>query len=126
MEKIERQVAREVSKGPAGSDHEPDIRTACNGGTLAARHPGAFKEGTVSVVRCYNRRGTAEQWMKEAKQAVAMTRLSSHRFRTNEVRLWLSVLAYNRGNLWRGLALPAHVVNWSLTSLQQRLVKTGG
>jgi hypothetical protein len=48
MEKIERQVAREVSKGPAGSDHEPDIRTACNGGTLAARHPGAFKEGTVS------------------------------------------------------------------------------
>jgi hypothetical protein len=32
----------------------------------------------------------------------------------------------NLGNLWRLLALPAAVANWSLTSLQQRLVKTGG
>jgi hypothetical protein len=63
--------------------------------------------------------------IKEGKQAVAMTRLSCHRFRANEVRLWLSVIAYNLGNLWRRLALPAAVVNWSLTSLQQRLVKTG-
>jgi len=36
------------------------------------------------------------------------------------------VLAYNLGNLWRRLALPKAVGNWSLTSLQQRLVKTGG
>jgi hypothetical protein len=42
------------------------------------------------------------------------------------VRLWLSVLAYNLGNLWRRLALPREIGNWSLTSLQQRLVKTGG
>jgi Transposase DDE domain group 1 len=38
----------------------------------------------------------------------------------------LSVIAYNLGNLWRRLALPTRVANWSLTSLQQRLVKTGG
>jgi hypothetical protein len=54
-----------------------------------------------------------------------MTRLSCHRFRSNEVRLWLSVLAYNLGNLWR-LVLPNRIGNWSLTSLQPRLVKTGG
>jgi hypothetical protein len=30
-----------------------------------------------------------------------MTRLSCHRFRSNQVRLGLSVLAYNLGNLWR-------------------------
>jgi len=42
------------------------------------------------------------------------------------VRLWLSVIAYSLGNLWRRLALPAAVANWSLTSLQQRLPKTGG
>ena len=42
------------------------------------------------------------------------------------MRLWLSVLAYNLGNLWRRLALPNRIRNWSLTSLQQRLVKTGG
>ena len=42
------------------------------------------------------------------------------------MRVWLSVIAYNLGNLWRRLALLAEVANWSLTSLQQRLVKTGG
>ena len=55
-----------------------------------------------------------------------MTRLSCHRFRSNEVRLWLSVIAYNLGNLWRRLVQPKGIESWSLTSLQQRLVKTGG
>ena len=55
-----------------------------------------------------------------------MTRLSCHRFRSNQVRLGLSVLAYNLGNLWRRLTLSKKIENWSLTSLQQRLVKTGG
>jgi hypothetical protein len=77
------------------------------------------------VVRFYNKRGTAEQWIKEGKQAAHWTRLSCHRFRANEVRLQLSVLAYNLGNLWR-LVLPTRIDTWSLTSLQQRLVKTGG
>jgi len=54
-----------------------------------------------------------------------MTRLSCHHFRSHEVRLWLSVLAYNLGNLWRRV-LPQRIDHWSLTSLQQRLVKTGG
>ena len=74
----------------------------------------------------YNRRGTAEQWTKEGKQAAHWTRLSGHRFRANEARLPLSLLAYNLGNLWRRLVLPKRIGAWSLTSLQQRLVKTGG
>jgi hypothetical protein len=78
------------------------------------------------VIHFYNQRGKAEQWIKEGKQAVKMTRLSCHRFRGNEVRLWLSILAYNLGNLWRRLVLPKGIEDWSLTSLQQRLVKTGG
>jgi hypothetical protein len=52
------------------------------------------------------------------------TRLSCHRFRSNQVRLALSLLAYNLGNLWRRLALPRRIENWSLTSLKQRLVKS--
>jgi len=79
-----------------------------------------------AVVRFYNKRGTAEQWIKEGKQATHWTRLSCHRFRANEVRLRLSVLAYNLGNLWRRLVLPKRIDHWSLSSLQQRLVKTGG
>ncbi len=43
-----------------------------------------------AVVRFYNKRGTAEQWIKEGKQAAHWPRLSCHRFRANEVRLQLS------------------------------------
>ena len=60
-----------------------------------------------AVVRFYNKRGTAGQWIKEGKQAAKMTQLSCHRFRSNEVRLALSLLAYNLGNLWRRLACPS-------------------
>jgi hypothetical protein len=79
-----------------------------------------------TMVRSYNKRGTAAQWIGEGKHAVKMTRLSGHRFRSNEVRLWLSVLAYNLGNPRRWLVLPKKIENRSLTSLHQRLVKTGG
>jgi hypothetical protein len=76
-----------------------------------------------AVVRFDNKRA-AEQWIKEGKQAVKMTHLSYHRFRSNEVRLWLSAIAHNLGNLWRRLALPLRVGTWSLTSLRQRALKT--
>jgi len=49
-----------------------------------------------------------------------------HRFRANEVRLLLGVMAYNLGHLLRRLVLPGAIQSWSLTSLQQRLFKTGG
>jgi len=48
-----------------------------------------------AVVPFYNQRETPEQWIKEGKQAVKMNRLICHRFRSNEVRLWLSVMAPN-------------------------------
>jgi hypothetical protein len=52
--------------------------------------------------------------------------LSCHHFRSNEVRFWLSVLGYNLENVrWR-LVLWKRIGLWSLTSLQQRQVKTGG
>ncbi len=43
-----------------------------------------------------------------------MTRLGCHRFRSNESRLRLSVIAYNLGNLWRRLVLPKKIDSWSL------------
>src|SRR5947207_6741990 len=54
-----------------------------------------------AVVHFYNGRGTAEPWIKEGKAATHWTRLSCHRFRANEVRLFLGVIAYNLGNLLR-------------------------
>ena len=79
-----------------------------------------------AVVRFYNQRGPAEQWIKEGKAATHWTRLSCHRFRANEVRLLLGVIAYNLGNPLHRLVLPVAIQSWSLTSLQHRLFKTGG
>ena len=78
------------------------------------------------VVHFYNGRGTAEQWIKEGKYALNWTRLSCHRFDANQVRLQLFILAYNLGNLLRRLALPKAVKDWSLRSLQVKLIKMGG
>ena len=61
-----------------------------------------------AVVRFYKKRGMAELWIKEGKQAVKITPLSCHRFRSDEVQLALSLLAYNWGNLWR-LVLPQRI-----------------
>ena len=77
------------------------------------------------VTKFYNGRGTAEQRIKEGKNAINWTRLSCHSFRNNEVRLQLHALAYNLGNFLRTLALPEAVEHWSLTTLREKLVKIG-
>jgi hypothetical protein len=80
----------------------------------------------LGIVRFYNGRGTAEQWIKEGKYALNWTRLSCHKFVANQVRLALFILAYNLGNFLRRLALPEAMQHWTLTSLQTRMIKTGG
>jgi|TARA_B100001964_G_scaffold50965_1_gene57503 hypothetical protein len=77
------------------------------------------------VVKFYNGRGTAEQWIKEGKNAVNWTRLSCSNFRDNQVLLQLFVLAYNLGNFLRNLALPRSIKHWSLTTLKEKLIKIG-
>jgi len=78
-----------------------------------------------NVVRFYNKRGTAEQWIKEGKYALKWTRLSFHDFVDNQVRLQLFALAYNLGNFLRRLALPKSVKKWSLRTLREKLIKIG-
>ena len=77
------------------------------------------------VVAFYNQRGTAEQWIKEGKDAIKWTRLSCRTFAANAVRLQLHVLAYNLGNFMRTLAMPNAAEPWSLTSLKEKLIKIG-
>jgi hypothetical protein len=78
-----------------------------------------------NVVKFYNKRGTAEQWIKEGKYALKWTRLSCHDFLDNQVRLQLFALAYNVGNFLRRLALPKSIKDWSLRTMRERLVKIG-
>jgi hypothetical protein len=44
----------------------------------------------------------------------------------NQVRLQLFILAYNLGNFLRRLGLPKAIEDWSLRSLQLKLIKIGG
>jgi hypothetical protein len=77
------------------------------------------------VVKFYNKRGTAEQWIKEGKYALKWTRLSCHDFVDNQVRLQLFALAYNIGNFLRRLALLKSINDWSLRTMREKLVKIG-
>ena len=77
------------------------------------------------VLDFYNDRGTAEQHINQGKYALKWTRLSCMRFAANAVRLQLHALAYNLANFLRTLATPLAVETWSLTSLRERLIKTG-
>ena len=79
-----------------------------------------------SVVRFYNKRGTAEQWIKEGKQVqenfvgFQPPSLSG----STKCDCNSGVLAYEPGQLrWRlVIGLPNRIKSWSLTSLQQRLM----
>ena len=95
-----------------------------------AWHPGELFAKTGSIVtnlpfapkelfRFYNQRGTAEQHI------ITWTRLSCKRFCDNEVRLQLHALAYNLGVFLQGVDLPEEIADWSLTSIQSRLIKIG-
>ncbi len=84
-----------------------------------------LRHASKNVVGFYNRRGTAEQWIKEGKNAIKWTRLSCRSFNANAVRLQLHALAYNLGNFLRTLATPESIAEWSLTSLREKLIKIG-
>ena len=56
--------------------------------------PGDGQAGGGAVLQQAGDGGTVDQ---RRQAAVKMTRLSCHRFQSNEVRLWLSVLAYKPG-----------------------------
>ena len=77
------------------------------------------------VVQFYNKRGIAEQWIKEGKYALNWTRLSCKHFVSNQVRLGLFVLAYNLANFLRRLVLPRKIKHWSLRTLLVKLIKIG-
>jgi hypothetical protein len=77
------------------------------------------------VVKFYNGRGTAEQWIREGKLASRWARLSCRAFQHYAVRLQLFALAYNLANFLRSLVLPDQVAQWTLTTLREKLVKIG-
>jgi hypothetical protein len=113
---IDRAHARHPTKAIVSPTHGDQEGTAYNGHFACTCYHPLF---------VFNQRGTAEQHIKEGKNAIVWTRLSCRKFQNNAVRLQLHALAYNLGNFMRTLALPEAVKQWSLTSLREKLVNIG-
>ena len=116
LEAAVREYLEEVKLNRAHKTHLAYKRAL---GMLVSANPGC------EFVQDLERRNLMVNFIRAMKEAGLGDRTqNNHRFRSNQARLALSLLAYNLGNLWRRLGLRRGIENWSLTSLQQRLVKT--
>lgn len=76
-----------------------------------------------SIVQSYQKRGTMENYIKEAKNGFYFDRMSSHSFQVNEVRMMLSLLAYNLTNWLRTLCFPQGQKNMQVQTMRTKLIK---
>jgi hypothetical protein len=76
-----------------------------------------LKLHSKKVVHFYNRRGTAEQWIKEGKNAVKWTKLSCRRFKDNASRLRLVALAYDLAKIGAKVVDHAKYITFQLAEV---------
>jgi hypothetical protein len=75
------------------------------------------------IVLAYQKRGTMENYIKEAKNGFRLDKMNSHSFQVNEVRMMLSLLAYNLTNWLRTLSFPPEQKNMQIETIRTRLIK---
>ncbi|GAE95507.1 mobile element protein [Gracilibacillus boraciitolerans JCM 21714] len=76
-----------------------------------------------AIVHSYQKRGTMENFIKEAKNGFNFDRMCSHSFQVNESRMILSLLAYNLVNWMRTLCFPTHQKNMQIQTIRMRIIK---
>lgn len=74
------------------------------------------------IVRAYQRRGTMENFIKESKNGFYFDRMCRSLL-INEVRMMLSLLAYNLTNWMRTLCFPKGQKTMQIDSIRTRLIK---
>jgi hypothetical protein len=75
------------------------------------------------IIRIYCNRGHMENFIKEAKNGFACEKMSSTNFGANEVKLQISMLAYNFNNWFRRLCLPEKIQPRRMETIRTQLVK---
>jgi hypothetical protein len=75
------------------------------------------------IVLTYQKRGTMENYIKEAKNGFWLDKMSSHSFQVNEVKMMLSLLAYNLTNWLRTLCFPKEQKNIQIDTIRTRIIK---
>lgn len=76
-----------------------------------------------SIVHSYQKRGTMENYIKEAKNGFYLDKMSSHSFQMNEVKMTLSLLAYNLTNWLRTLCFPEGKQSMQIETIRTRIIK---
>ncbi|TCP16385.1 DDE family transposase [Scopulibacillus darangshiensis] len=76
-----------------------------------------------AIVRAYQKRGTMENYIKEAKNGFNLDKMSSHSFQVNEVRMMLSLLAYNLTNWLRTLCFPEGQKTMQIQTIRTKIIK---
>ncbi|QDI91889.1 IS1380 family transposase [Salicibibacter halophilus] len=75
------------------------------------------------IVRSYQKRGTMENYIKEAKNGFDLDRMSSHSFQANEARMMFSLFAYNLTNWLRTLCFPEEQKSMQIQTIRSKVIK---
>lgn len=75
------------------------------------------------IVLSYQKRGTMENYIKEAKNGFRLDKMDSHSFQINEVKMMLSLLAYNLTNWLRTLCFPRGQKGMQIQTIRTRIIK---
>lgn len=76
-----------------------------------------------TIVRSYQKRGTMENYIKEAKNGFYLDKMNSHSFQVNEVKMMLSLLAHNLTNWLRTLCFPEKQTSMQIETIRTRIIK---
>lgn len=76
-----------------------------------------------AIISTYQKRGTMENYIKEAKNGFGFDKMNSHSYQVNEVKMMLSLLAYNLTNWLRTLCFPDGQKTMQIDTIRTRIIK---
>ena len=76
-----------------------------------------------AIVTSYQKRGTMENFIKEAKDGFGFDQMKSHDYIVNEARMMISLLAYNFTNWLRTLSFPPVAKGIQIQTIRTQLIK---
>ncbi len=76
-----------------------------------------------AIVLSYQKRGTMENYIKEAKNGFGFDKMNSHSYQVNEVKMMLSLLAYNLTKPLRTLCFPKEQKAMQIDTIRTRIIK---
>lgn len=76
-----------------------------------------------AIISTYQKRGTMENYIKETKNGFGFDKMNSHSYQVNEVKMMLSLLAYNLTNWLRTLCFPEGQKTMQIDTIRTRIIK---